>query len=227
MRTPIVAGAAASLAILTFGAVFAFSAPEKKVCIAKAPDVRASGIGCELIDILRGQAWVSTDWTLEAFEAFQPGIFAPHWIKNDPREGVASQTRVLRSPECENEGEFTYRTIFGRSHFHIADLSDRGQRGLTDGALVEGTVAKYHVLQFSTGQSVSFLTSPDGMRFVEVNRPVGWRPAENDLPAGWTLQQTTLAAPWDAELLPTVRVLRLADGSSYQGPLGDVPEGAE
>lgn len=212
----------ATLSAVTLG-IIAVRADGREVCVPRAPETAGQDVGYELIDILRREAWVTTDWTVDAYAEFSPGITAPHWLKNDPRQGYAARAIVLRSPGCTADGEFTYQTMFGRTFFHIADLTSlRGGR-LTNGALTEASVAKHHRLEFDAGQTVSFLVSPNTERFVRVNRPIDASHDEQELPEGWSLQDVTLTDAWHADLIGAVTVLRLENGTSHQGPIGDMP----
>ena len=212
----------ATLSAVTLG-VIAVGADGREVCAPRAPETAGQDVGYELIDILRREAWVTTDWTVDAYAEFSPGIAAPHWLKNDPRQGYAARAIVLRSPGCAADGEFTYQTMFGRTFFHIADLTTLRGEDLTNGALTEASVAKHHRLEFDVGQTVTFLVSPSGERFVRVNRPVDASYGEQELPEGWVLQDVNLRTPWRADLIGEVHVLRLGDGTSYQGPIGALP----
>ena len=212
----------ATLSAVTLG-VIAVGADGREACVARAPDTAGQDVGYELIDILRREAWVTTDWTVDAYAEFSPRIAAPNWLKNDPRQGYAARAIVLRSPGCGADGEFTYQTKFGRTFFHIAELTSLRGGGLTNGALTEASVTKHHRLEFDFGQTVSFLVSPSGERFVRVNRPIDASHGEQDLPDGWFLEETSLRNPWRADLIGGVRVLRLGDGTSYQGPIGSPP----
>lgn len=212
----------ATLSAVTLG-VIAVGADGRKICVARAPETAGQDVGYEFIDILRREAWVTTDWTVDAYADFSPGITALNWLKNDPRQGYAARAIVLRSPGCTADGEFTYQTMFGRTFFHIADLTSLRGEGLTNGALTEASVAKHHRLEFEAGQSVSFLVSPSGERFVRVNQPIDASQGEQGLPEGWVLQDVNLRTPWRADLIGEVHVLRLGDGTSYQGPIGALP----
>ncbi|MEO1700559.1 MAG: hypothetical protein AAFR71_00785 [Pseudomonadota bacterium] len=210
---------------LTFS-IFAIADERREVCIPRAPDTAGLDVGYELIDILRREAWVTTDWTVDAYAEFSPGITAPNWLKNDPRQGFAARMAFVRSPGCAADGEFTFQTMFGRTFVHVADLTSLGGNHLTKGVLTEARVSKHHKLEFDEGQTVSFLVSPSGEHFVRVNRPAGAGYGEQNVPLGWSLQDLTLTAPWHADLIGDVAVLRLEDGVSYQGPVGEVPLGA-
>jgi len=192
-------------------------------CVRTAPDTAGQAVGFELIDLIRREAWVTTDWSVEAFATFSPGLTAPHWFKNDPRQGHAQHAIVLRSPGCSNDGEFTYRSMYDRTFFHIADITRLSGAGLTGGALVEATVIKHHRLAFEGGGGVTFLVSPDGDHFVGVNRPVDQSTAPITLPDGWVLIELRLDQDWQADLVGEVNVIRLQDGASYQGPIERLP----
>lgn len=212
----------ATLSAVSLG-IAALRADGRAVCLPRAPDTAGQDVGYEVIDILRREAWVTTDWTLDAYAAFSPGIAAPHWLKNDPRQGYAARASVLRSPGCAADGEFTYQTMFGRTFFHIADLTSLRGEDLTNGALTEASVTKHHRLEFDADQTVSFLVSPSGESFVRVNRPIDASAGGNALPEGWVLQELRLASAWQADLIGEVRVLRLDDGTSFQGPIIEMP----
>ena len=212
----------ATLSAVTLG-VIAVGADGRKICVARAPETAGQDVGYELIDILRREAWVTSDWTVDAYADFSPGITALNWLKNDPRQGYAARAIVLRSPGCTADGEFTYQTMFGRTFFHMADLTSLAGGDLTNSALTAASVAKHHRLEFDAGQTVSFLVSPSDERFVRVNRPIDSSQGEQELPEGWALEDVSLGTPWWADLIGEVRVLRLGDGTSYQGPIGALP----
>ncbi len=204
--------------------VLAFGVDGREECVPRAPETAGQTVGFELIDLMRREAWVTTDWTVDAYAEFSPGVGAPNWLKNDPREGFAARMAFLRSPGCAAEGEFTYRGMFGRTFVHVADLTRLGGGDLTNGALTQASVNKHHRLEFDIGQTVSMLVAPNGDRFVRVNRPVDASREDQDLPEGWVLQDLTLSAPWRADL-NDVAVLRLENGVSYQGPVDEMPLG--
>ena len=211
-------GTGAGLVILLV-AVATAQTTEDQVCVATEPETAGQKVGYELIDLMRREAWVTVDWTLEAYAEFSPGLTSWNWIKNDPRVGDAARASVLRSPECDKDGEFTFTTMFDRSFFHIANLVRIGPRHGDAGDLREGGVLKYHRLEFEAGQTVSLLTSPEADTFVRVNRPVGAAGMLPGLPEGWSVIDVVLETPWQADLFGEVRVLQLRDGTSYQGPI--------
>jgi hypothetical protein len=195
---------------------------DRETCIRRAPEFvldRTQGeIGYELIDLWRGEAWATRDWTPEAFAAFSPPL--PTWLQNDPRVSYAADTDVLRSPGCDNDGEFSYLTAFGREFLHVADVVGRVRSREMQPLLQEARVEKHHRVTFAAGDDVIVLEAPDGTGYVRLNRPLDWAETPMALPAGWSFENVTLDAPRDVDLIGPVRVLRMADGTSYQGPLG-------
>ncbi|MDX8352598.1 hypothetical protein [Cognatiyoonia sp. IB215182] len=219
-RTKILGSA---LLVAALGAVAATDAQSQETCVAVVPEASGAAVGYELIDIIRREAWVTRDWTLADYAAFSPGPAALNWRKNDPREGDAANARVMRSPECGHDGDFTYQIKFGREFFHIANIVSIGPRHGPNGEIREGGVVKYHRLTFDAGQTVSILHAPEGTAFIRVNRPVAAPHVQVRLPEGWSVTTAMLNTPWRVDLFGGVRVLRLQDGSSYQGPI-EMPE---
>jgi hypothetical protein len=223
MKTKSVQIAMLCSVVMGVGPEAVVAAGEREVCVPRAPETAGQTIGYELIDLMRREAWVTTDWNVEDYEAFSPGLTALNWLKNDPRLGYAAHAVVLRSPGCDADGEFTHQTMFGRTFFHIADITGATGGELTNGALTEGGVIKHHRLEFEADQTVSFLVSPSGESFVRVNRPIDASAGDNALPEGWILKELALSSSWQADLIGEVRVLRLDDGTSYQGPIIEMP----
>jgi hypothetical protein len=220
MKTAIVTLTVLSMVVVAPGVIAALSAPVREVCIARPPQTASQQIGFELIDLMRRQAWVTTNWTLEAYANFSPPYAALNWIKNEPRVGFASSASVLRSPGCKQDGQFTYMNRFDRMFFHIADVTRAGWSHGPNGEIFEAAVHKYHRLEFDAGQIVSILVTPNGDRFIGVNRPVGEAKARPALPEGWELLDRELEGSRRVDLFGEVRVLRLQNGASYQGPMG-------
>ncbi|MEL6379505.1 MAG: hypothetical protein AAFR69_00030 [Pseudomonadota bacterium] len=206
-------------AIISLGALAAIKPESKEACVNQPPELAGQNIGFELIDVLRRQAWITTDWTLEDYSDFSPSLGSHGLIKNEPRVGFATNTSVLRSPSCDEDGQFTYQTRFGRTFFHIADISQIGPAYGENRKIKAATVTKYHRLQFDPGQIISVLLSPAGEAFIRVNRPVEVTSIDPELPQDWTIQEFVLSGSWQADLFGKVQVLRLEDGTSYQGPV--------
>jgi hypothetical protein len=220
MKKAIAALSVLSMIVVAPGLLAALSAPAREVCVAKHPQMASQRIGFELIDLMRRQAWVTTNWTLDAYAHFSPPYTALNWVKNEPRVGFASNASVLRSPGCEQDGQFTFMNRFDRTFFHIADVTHAGGRHGPNGEISEVAVHKYHRLEFDAGQIVSILVAPNGDRFIGVNRPVGEAKVSPGLPEGWERLDRELEGSRRVDLFGDIRVLRLQNGASYQGPIG-------
>jgi hypothetical protein len=220
LRTAVATLMVLSIIFVPPSVIAALSKPAREVCIAKRPETAPQRIGYELIDLMRREAWVTTDWTLDDFEDFTPPITALNWFKNEPRVGSASRASVLRSPGCEQDGQFTFTYRYGRFFFHIADITGAGWRHGPNGEISEARVQKHHRLEFDAGQTVAILVAPWGDQFVNVNRPIWVSATAPSVPEGWELRDRTLDESWRVDLFGETRVLRLQDGSSFQGPLG-------
>lgn len=205
--------------LFAVGAFAASNQPTYRVCVSERPKIGQQKTGYELIDFIRGEAWVTLDWTLEDYSNYSLGITSLNWFKNAPRISSSARASILKSPDCENNGEFTYQHMHGRSFFHIADIKGIGTTYGENDEIQGANVKKYHKLEFDPGQTVMFLVSPENDYFVRVNSPV--RTGENDaeLPEAWTIQEFDLESAWQVELFEEVQVYQVKDGTSFQGPV--------
>ncbi|MEL7430407.1 MAG: hypothetical protein AAFN43_10450 [Pseudomonadota bacterium] len=209
----------AAASVFAVGAFAHFNQPAAKVCVSKKPAIGEQRIGYELIDLMRGEAWVTLDWTLKNYSDYSLGVASWNWIKNEPRIGYGARASILKSPGCRNNGEFTYQHMHGRPFFHIADITDFGFTHGEHNEIRGATVRKHHRLEFELGQTVTFLVSPDQNYFVRVNRPVGTDERAPKLPEAWSMQDFELKSAWQAELFGHVQVYRVQNGTSFQGPV--------
>lgn len=209
----------ATTSVFAVGVFAHFNQPAAKICVAEKPVIGEQRIGYELIDLMRGEAWVTLDWTLEKYSDYSLGVASWNWIKNEPRLGYGTRASILKSPGCENDGEFTYQHMHGRTFFHIADITDFGFTHGENNEIRGATVRKHHRLEFELGQTVTFLVSPDQNYFVRVNRPVGTDEKAPKLPEAWSMQDFELKSAWQAELFEHVQVYQVQNGTSFQGPV--------
>ncbi|MEO0543549.1 MAG: hypothetical protein AAFY99_06985 [Pseudomonadota bacterium] len=193
-------------------------------CTVKEHVSKQNSIGFELIDLMRGEAWVTIDWTVEEYAEFSPGLTGLNWIKNEPRTGLADRMRVYKSPGCSNEGQFKYKEVFGRKFFHIADVVARRRTVDPQGLIAEVRVVKYHSLFFDPGSTISTLKAPNGDVFVGVNDMYG-NTTPPTLPEGWVIEAQKVDAHKEIRLFGEVRVLRLKNGLSFQAVAGDALNG--
>lgn len=205
--------------VFAVGAVASSGKPAIKICVTEKPTIGEQRIGYELIDVMRGEAWVTFDWTLDSYSEYSLGITSLNWFKNKPRLGYGARSGILKSPDCANDGEFSYQHMHGRSFFHIADITGIGTTHGENNELRGASVKKFHYLEFGAGQTVTFLVSPDQEFFVRVNRPVGSEQSEPELPESWSIKDFDLTSAWQAELFDNAQVYQVKDGTSFQGPV--------
>ena len=158
------------------------------------------------------------DRALRLYVSFSPPIF---WIKNDPRIGMSNQAEFLRSPGCDEDGQFTYLMKFDKRFMKVVQLRSMNNPVDSEGLISRTELEKYHVLTYDSGQTVNILENPSGERFIEVSRSVNRSSDTFTLPEGWILTNHFLQTDLQVELLGSVSVLRTDNEDSFQGPLLD------
>jgi hypothetical protein len=174
--------------------------------------------GYELINLFTREVWGTSDFTEEEYEEFSPPIF---WIKNDPRIMIADKAEFLRSPDCDEDGQFTYMQKFDKRFMKVVQLITMNKPADSEGLISRTELEKYHILTYNSGQIVNILENPSGERFIEVSRSVNRSSDIFTLPDGWILTNHFLQNDLHVELLGNVSVLRTDNEDSYQGPLLD------
>jgi hypothetical protein len=174
--------------------------------------------GYELINLLTKEVWGTSDFTEEEYEAFSPPLF---WIKNDPRIMMADKAEFLKSPGCDDEGEFTYLHKFDKRFMKVVQLITMNKPADNEGLISMTELEKYHLLTYSSGSNISILENPSGERFIEVSRSVNRSSDTFTLPEGWSLTSQLLQTDIQVELSGIVSVLRTDNEDSFQGPLPD------
>lgn len=192
---------------------------DREHCVARDPRLERRDAGYELIDLAGRRVWLTTDWTTEEYASFSFPLSWALWRKNDPRVGLPDQSRFLRSPGCENDGEFSYMRAFDREFLQVVRL-DKIRRPRDGFGLIKRVeLEKYHVLTYAAGRTVNILENPAGEQFISVSRSLDRRTDTPTLPDGWTLTERLLTESLQIDLLGDVSVLRLDNEDSYQGPL--------
>ena len=175
-------------------------------------------VGYELINLLTKEVWATGDFTSEEYEAFSPPFF---WMKNDPRIMIADQAEFLKSPGCDEDGQFTYMQKFNKEFLKVVQLKSMNKPADSEGLIRRTELEKYHVLTYDSGQNVNIIKNPSGERFIEVSRSLNRYSDTFTLPEGWILTSQFLEADLQVELLGSVSVLRTDNEDSYQGPIPD------
>jgi hypothetical protein len=175
--------------------------------------------GYELIDLRGGRVWLTTEWTRDEYADFSLPLSWTFWRKNDPRVGLPDQSRFLRSPGCESDGQFNYMYAFDREFLQVVRLGKIHRPRDGSGLIRRIELEKHHVLTFSAGRIVSILENPAGEQFILVSRSVDRHTDTPTLPDSWTLTERLLTESLQVNLIGNVSVLRLDNEDSYQGPL--------
>lgn len=192
-------------------------AREVEKCVERAPSVGRSGPGYELLDTARSKVWVTRDWTPEDFGSFRLPFVHRLWRKNGPRARFADQTQVLRSPDCRDDGQYTYMRDFGREFLHVVNIESLDQSHARSHGFVAVHASKYQKLRYSAGFSVPTLIDSDGNRYIALSGPFEISDVPTpSLPEGWRHEWTMLTAPLELVSESSVVVVRADNGVSYQ-----------
>ena len=87
-------------------------------------------VGYELINLLTKEVWATGDFTKEEYEAFSPPFF---WMKNDPRIMIADRAEFLKSPGCDEDGQFTYMQKFNKEFLKVVQLKSMNKPADSEG----------------------------------------------------------------------------------------------
>ena len=192
---------------------------DREHCVARDPSLERRDAGYELIDLKGRGVWLTTEWTPEGYADFSLPLAWMFWRKNDPRVGLPDQSRFLRSPGCESDGQFSFMQAFDREFLQVVRLKKIRQPKDGFGLVRRIELEKYHVLTYAAGRTVNILENPAGEQFISVSRSLDRRTDTPTLPDGWTLTERLLTESLQIDLLGDVSVLRLDNEDSYQGPL--------
>ncbi|MEO1591820.1 MAG: hypothetical protein AAFU71_11080, partial [Cyanobacteria bacterium J06632_22] len=131
---------------------------------------------------------------------------------------LANRGQFLRSPGCA-DGQYSYLQAFDREFLQVVKLLDRNPALNAQGLIHAVELEKYHVLTYAAGRTVSILQSPTGEQYIGVSQSLDRPNHAPTLPEGWTLMESWLSEELQVDLTGRVRVLRLDNEDSYQGPL--------
>ncbi|MEM9257176.1 MAG: hypothetical protein AAGA91_17160 [Pseudomonadota bacterium] len=201
------------------------------------PSESEQKIGFEIIEAQGPnslRAWISSDITLEEFDALE---LPPGWIKNQPREGGTGVDgpdagRFLRSPDSAEDGEFLDEEFFGFTWRHSATVVQAGRPMDDQGILTGSSVRKFHELTFNSGSTVVLLISPAGSVYFRIGRDANRTSDEPTVPTGWRLMEYVTPVDLVFDLYPRNTVIRTDNQDSFQGPVvieeliasGEVPD---
>jgi len=196
------------------------AAEERQTCVARAPSFDRDGLGYELIDARKREVWATTDWTPAAYEEFRLPFTKRTWRKNDPRIGLADESRFHRSPSCDREGQFTYLDAYDREFLQVVKLKSVDRQHAKSLNFVVVELEKYHSLTYKAGRTLPVIEDDGGRQYLAVTRAANEPETDRlDLPPGWTHTEWRLEEDLDLALHGDVTVIRVSNGYSFQGPL--------
>ena len=178
------------------------------------------GEGFELIDQLYKQVWGWNDMTQAQFDEITLRPTWLFWVKNSPRE-ILAKGFFVKSPECANDGEYTWKTMYGWNWLAVTNFVSLNQPVDEDGLITRSVMWKYQTFTFSPGGHTSQLTSPEGKKYVMVTRDGSRTSDTSTLPTGWTMSPLyPISIELKIELLgKETENFRTSNGDSFQGPM--------
>ena len=173
---------------LVFKAVLGKKGTVVDVCVDKPWPRPSEGQaeGYELIDQLYKEVWGNRVMSREDWDAITLPPTWMFWIKNAPREVVATG-EFLRTPTCPENDQWSYSEFFGHEFMNLTNFKSLNQPLNEEGTWTESVMWKYHQLTYAVGSTVWYLTDPDGVRYLIISRDPN-RTSENPvmLP-GWSM----------------------------------------
>ena len=180
-------------------------------------------VGFEIIEIVSPNeilVWKNDEpLTKEDFDAIQ---ISGSWRKNEPREGDADGGVFLRSPDAQQDGEFTVEEHFGYRWLYNAKVVQQNVPlpDNPDGLLTGRYIAKYHQVEFKAGRALFVLISPDGTEYVRISRDANRTTDTPVIPSEWTLEERVIIDNITIDLPnPTLNIRAENNQDSFQGPV--------
>lgn len=176
-------------------------------------------VGFEILQVVSESeviVWINADMTQAEFDAIE---LPSGWIKNQPREGDASEGSFSRSPNANADGPLTEQELFGHSWRHNATIIETGISMDDQGLLNAAYVAKYHDLTYGTETPIFILVAPDGEQYIRVSRDAGRTSEVPSVPSGWQLLELTINEPLVLTLPNPTLNIRGNNEDSFQGPI--------
>jgi hypothetical protein len=180
-------------------------------------------IGFELVQIISPDSilvWQNAeDLTKEQFDEIE---LSDSWSKNEPREGMPDFARFLRSPDAEQEGEFTIAEHYGYQWlFNAQVVQNNVPLEANDQGLLTGRyIAKYHEVTFDVGRTLSVLIAPSGDEYVLISRDANRSTDFPEIPENWVIEERLISEELILELPnPTLNIRAENNQDSWQGPI--------
>ena len=179
-------------------------------------------VGFELVQLVSVDSilvWTNSYMlTQEQFDAIE---LSDSWIKNEPREGIPNFAKFLRSPDANQEGDFTTAEHFGYNWLFNAQVveNDVALPDNNQGLLTGRYIAKYHEVTFNTGSTLSVLISPEDEEYILISRDVNRLTDIPVIPETWQLEERIISEDLILELPnPTLNIRAENNQDTRQGP---------
>jgi hypothetical protein len=194
---------------------------------AKVPEeetvTETKRIGFELVQIISMDSilvWANNEiLTQEEFDSIQ---ITSGWQKNEPREGMPDYAKFMRSPDANEDGEFTAAEHFGYQWMFNAQIVDANAElpENEEGLLAGRYIAKYHQVTFNAGRTLSILISPQGEEYVLISRDANRITDTPVIPETWQIQEREINDTITFDLPnPTLNIRAENNQDSWQGPV--------
>lgn len=175
---------------LAFKAVLGKKGTVVDVCVdrpwPRPPGEQAEGY--ELIDQLYKEVWGNRIMTREEWDAIVLPPTWMFWIKNFPREVVATG-EFLRTPTCPADNQWSYSEFFGHEFMNLTNFKSLNEPLNEEGTWTKSVMWKYHQLTYAVGAAVWYITDPEGTKYLIVSRDPN-RTSENPvLMPGWSMSK--------------------------------------
>jgi hypothetical protein len=211
------------IGVFTILSMMVLSCQDKETAPMEEIPEAEERVGFELVEIVSFsdiRIWINDEpLSKEEFDSIQ---ITSSWRKNQPREGDVDGGMFYRSPDAEEDGEFTQQEHFGYQWLFNAQIVQQNVPlpENEDGLLNGRYIAKYHQVKFNAGKKLYVLVSPDGEEYVRVSRDANRIIEVPVIPSGWKIEERVISDTLFIDLPnPTLNIRAENNQDSFQGPV--------
>lgn len=202
---------------LVFKAVLGKKGTVVDVCVDKPWPRGDQPEGYELIDQLYKEVWGNRTITREDWDAIVLPKTWMFWIKNTPREVVATG-EFLRTPTCPKDNQWSYSEFFGHEFMNLTNFKSLNQPLNEEGTWTKSIMWKYHRLTYAVGTEVWYVTDPEGVKYLIISRDPNRTAEDPVMMPGWSMSKRyTLTKELVFDLIgDDISNIRGTNGDSFQ-----------
>ena len=202
---------------LVFKAVLGKKGNVVDVCVDKPWPRGDQPEGYELIDQLYKEVWGNRTMTREEWDAIVLPKTWMFWIKNTPREVVATG-EFMRTPSCPKDNEWSYSEFFGHQFMNLTNFKSLNQPLNDEGTWTKSIMWKYHRLTYAVGTEVWYITDPEGTKSLIISRDPNRTTEDPVMLPGWSMSKRyTLTKELVFDLFgDDISNIRGTNGDSFQ-----------